>query len=193
MMRLLLPTPIGRSRLRSFWFVLSLLVGLLLLVLIVVAGGVRLTRASTIAGLCALGLALPGLIRPYTVQWAYRGWNFAARRVARYIERYTTFVCFATVMVASSLGSPVRTFERSPARRSMWFARGTQSPATYGRQHIGAEPASGAGTWKVDFRRWARASGHPAAVTLLPFLVLLRSVADDRDDSATSANIYTLY
>jgi hypothetical protein len=193
MMRLLLPTPIGRSRLRSFWLLVSVLAGALLGCLVAVASALSLTTVSVAAGTCALVLALPGLLRPYTVQWAYRGWNFAARRLAGYAERYLTFVCFATVMVSSSLGSPTRTFEHSPSRSSMWFSRGTQTPSTYAEQHNAGGASTGEGRWTVDFRTWARASGHPAAVMLLPFLALLRHAGGDRVDRPTNSNIYTLY
>jgi hypothetical protein len=192
-MRLLLPTPIGRSRLRAFWALLSVVLGLILGGFLVAPGDAAPSTAFVSALVLTLVVALPGLVRPYAVQWAYRGWNFAARRVARYVERYVTFVCFATVVVASSLGSPVRTFERSPDRGSMWFARGTQASSTYPSQDArpGSPPASS--SWSSDFRRWARSSSHPAAVVLLPFLALLRAVSEDGAETATNSNIYTLY
>jgi hypothetical protein len=192
-MRLLLPTPIGRFRLRVFWCQLAVLVGLLTGALLAAAGVVPAPAAWGTAFIAAITLALPGLVRPYSVQWAYRGWNFAARRAAGYAERYITFVCFATVMVASSIGSPTKTFERAPVRRSMWFSRGTQPPSTYASQDTGSETPAGSSSWSADLRSWARSSGHPPAVALLPFLMLLRTVADERSDTPTSSNIYTLY
>jgi hypothetical protein len=190
--RFLLPTPIGRTQLRVFWSQVSLVVGLLLGLLLLGLDGVPRTTAWLAALSTALIVALPGLLRPYLVQWPYRGWNYGARRVAGYLERYVTFVCFVTVMVTWSLGSPARTFERSPDRRSMWFPRGTQPASTYVSTDARSAPPEQS-SWSDDFRRWARSAGHPSAVVLLPFMRLLRTVADERADAPTSSNIYTLY
>jgi hypothetical protein len=191
-MRFLLPTPIGRAQLRVFWCQLAIVVGLLVGLVLLGLDGVARSTAWFAALSTALIVALPGLIRPYLVQWAYRGWNFGARRVAGYIERYVTFVCFATVMVTSSIGSPARTFERSPERGSMWFTRGTQPASTYVSTDARSAPPKQS-SWSEDFSRWARSAGHPSAVVFLPFMRLLRTVADERADAPTSSNIYTLY
>lgn len=192
---ILLPTPINRVRLRLFWLILSL--ASIVVLLLVVPLPLRSRPASPLGfgALLVAVLAAAGLIWPYRVQWVYRGWNYVARRVGRYVERYVTAVGFATVMLALSVGASTARFERSPAAGSMWRARGTQGPDTYFSQYNDPSVGGRDATWLLNLRAWGRTSGHGHSVVLLPFVWLLRATAPGTGDDVgtVQANIYTLY
>lgn len=191
---MLLPKPINRARLRAFW----------LLVTVAASSSVMLVRwvldlwSGVNTTVLWLGLLLvlgaPGFLWPYRVQWVYRGWNFGARRAGRYIERYLTAVCFLTVVLPMSLGSPATRFERFPQSGTMWRPRGTQNGAAYSSQYTDDRGSPQGAAWSRSFLRWCRVSGHAQARVLLPFLWLLRLV-DTNDDERrpVQGNIYTLY
>lgn len=191
---MLLPTPINRVRLRSFWALLSLTGALVLAVGLWLLDGVATApKLATWLVLTAV-LAAPGLLRPYSVHMVYRGWNQAARSVARLVERYVTALCFFTVMLAMAVGSPVGRFERTPTSSSMWRSRGSQGRDSYPSQdNVPVDNDPGAGANKA-LSHWRRSTGRRSAVVLAPFVGLLQLTdVDGYDQGHAQTSIYTLY
>jgi hypothetical protein len=188
-----LPTPPGRARLRAFWLVLSLAVGLALWAVPLLSGAPT-DASGTLALIGAtIGFASIGLAHPYAAAVPYRAWNWMVHRFSIVAIRYVTAVAFWTVgLVFASDNRPGR-FEYRIQSDTGWRTRTCQSLSAYKSQHTTAVSQGSLGapdqeTSPVTTMRL------PLIWAFAPFMTLIRALHVDRDPSKErSAHIYTLY
>lgn len=193
-MMLLLQMPVNRGALRAFWLLLSFAMGLISLVVLALFGVADLgARIVTAVGVAAL-IATPGLVRPDLAWLPYRAWNWSARQFGMHAVRYVTAVCFFVVMPILRRTTGPRRFITASDEASMWLARGTQPSGMYASQYHDTGVDLSDGSWIRPLRAWVRASGHRAALALVPFLVLVKVLHPEQAKvQPVSRNIYTLY
>ena len=182
-----LPPP-TRSSLRIFWLLICLCAGFLISVL----SAPLLSHGSLSLGtFLALGLALPGLLWPFSISVPYRLWNKLAREFARWARASIMAICYVIFIAVSATGTSLN-LDRPPSTQSRWIRRGTVAPAAYISQDSGTWKGSSEKGWIFAFLSWAVRSGALWACCLLPFLVLL-SAFDTEQEYSVPTNIYTLF
>ena len=190
MIRIILPGTDRRATLRAFWLTLSLVVGC--------AIGMSLSwahvqHARTVAAASALAFASLVFVRETAAWRAYRGWNrFLARPPARRTQRLILRLCFWVIRTAALAGRPNIGVTQT-TQGGAWRPRSSLPPTGYESLFFATGgPSLGAGDWREEYRRWAAQSGHLWAITLLPFLTLLRWV-NPEEEKVAAGNIYTLF
>lgn len=185
---LILPSPLARAWLLSFWLVISVMSGLVLGML---AGLLIAPLWSVVGVLVAALLAVPGLLWPQVVSLPYRLWNRLARDFVRCARMILTAICFCIIIVVGRLGSSMLV-SRPSAGQSLWVPRGTLSSTAYASQHAGATARPPRQSWIAQFLAWTVRSGNLWACCLLPFLLLL-AVLEPEYEPHILADIYTLF
>lgn len=182
-----LPPDPSRRLLRGFWISVSLGAGAVA-ALLLPAG----TGASVAAGAAAaLVVALPGLLRPRSVEGAYRRWNRAAGWAGRACSYWISAVCFfALVTVVGRAGSRMPWSPRE-AGASGWAPRSGVEDR-HDAQHRRASRSTSEAAWARSLGTWARDSGNVWAWALIPLLGLLRFFRP-KVARSLGENIYTLY
>jgi hypothetical protein len=186
---LTLPSQERRALLQGFWFTLSAMAA---------APWLALAWWSHVAGFVAAGVGaavLIGLV-PFVhedVAWrAYSAWNRRlvrpfASTAARVVMRICFFIVFVAVGQAGS-----RMLAVHAGASTSWTSRGSLPRDAY-RTLFAAASAGGASRgWIPDYLRWAGQTGNLWAVSLLPFIAVLRLLPRD-EEKASQANIYTLF
>lgn len=190
MVTIALPLEERRVLARSLWFTLSAFTALLFSAVAALSGVTQplLTGMILAALLAAALLAAPGLA------WRiYRAWN---RRLvwpaARLVVRLVTAICyFVSIAAVGRAGSRLSRTGSAPGV-SGWTTRGPLARESYGATYAGAAFAKGRRGWISDYVLWARRTGNLWAISLLPFLLILRTLPDERETDAPP-NIYTLF
>lgn len=185
-----LPPSPNRLWLLSFWFAISLLVGL-------IAGALSWMLASPLWSglgvLVALSLATSGLLRLQKLSTPYKAWNNLANRFARFAQAWVGRVCFYTVFVAvGRAGTSLGLAHPGADTKSLWVSRETLAPSEYAYPHKSSTAGPIRQSWISAYLSWAAGSRNLWACSLLPFLILLRAL-DTGDESHFPSNIYTLY
>ena len=182
-----LPHPPRRAWLMSFWLTISVLLGLMLVGVLSLIS----PRWSVLGLMLTLGLLVPGVVWPQAVGKPYRAWNRLARTFGRGARLLLTGICFCVIVVAGRTGSSLR-LSRPHSLETLWLPRKTLGSTTYLHQHDAPTRESGGKSWIRNYIWWARQSGNLWTISLLPFLILLRTV-EPEVRSTYPANIYTLF
>jgi len=186
-----LPSSVSAVWLRSFWLVISLSSGLLVGVL----SALIFSPSWCALGIAvALGLALPGLLRPQIASIPYRAWNTLARTYTHYAYNGLLRIWFYIVFVAvgHSRASSLK-LARLLTVESFWIPRGVQAVRlSHDSQHTTIEEALHR-SWVPAFLAWATSTRNWWAYCLLPFFMLLVSLVPELEDNASLVDIYPLF
>jgi hypothetical protein len=175
---LTLPAPPRRGLLLGFWISISLFIGLLIALVH------WLVAIITVAALLLVGCCCPALLA-----FAYRAWNYVARRFSRIATALLTSICFFVVITVVGRSGKRLPLTLAAGTGSLWVKRGQIPSNAYFAQHNGTTPPNGTGS---AFFMWAIRSNNTWAVSLLPFLAVLSALAEE-DEKHVAANIYTLF
>ena len=191
MITLTLPSQDRRVFVRSFWCTVTTLFTLSCL---------TLAWWWQVSGLIAVGLgvsvafAMVAVMREDVMWRVYRAWNSRlAVPIARVIARMVMRICFIAAFVA--VGRAGSRFDQPPAARSsssLWTSRRTLAREEYYAPFAAASRGGASSGWISDYVAWAGHTQNRWALSLLPFLMVLRLVRT-QDDHASQANIYTLF
>ena len=182
-----LPRQPDHEALLAFWASASLLIGLVLGAVALLAG-VTSAAGSLLLGMAAAGLAfLARRSRERTLDLAYKRWNKAARAYADWARKTITAIWYWTVFTAVGLtdGGGLKQVD------SPWRSRGTLPDRAYGDPGGSTTGRDAVGGVR-DFTGWAVRSGRAWALFLLPMLAILRAL-DTRGSKSSAPDIYTLY
>jgi hypothetical protein len=147
--------------------------------------------AALAASALAVVVATSGFAWPRSVRPLYTFWDRAARKFSRLALAATLRVIFYIVIAAVGRAGERMQLSAPAAGASLWNARETRDPATYGSESAGAE-ATPSASWALGFARWAVRTRQPWALCLLPFLWLVRCFDSERR-TLVQSNVYTLY
>jgi hypothetical protein len=182
--------PPRRAWLRSFWIVISLVSGSMVSILCVLLISPRWFASGVVL---VLVMAVPGLLRPQIASLPYRTWNKLARGVVRVARLWVTGVCFYIIFVTVGLTGSHARLVQPTSNGSLWVARRTPASTAYGLKHDGVPQEFAQKGWIRAYLVWARQPGNLWAVCLLPFLILISALENDRNQNPVAANIYTLF
>lgn len=185
MLRITLPSP-SRIHLYSFWLIQSAGAGFLA---VIVGKVTRVPQAVPVGISLGLLMALAGYSWPSAISGLYHSWNRWAATYGAWASRLLLRICYLAIFtLAGRAGSRM---EPNRKRQSMWTLRTTTAAEAYGSQselHL----AAGSGGWASGYVRWASRSGNLWAISLLPFLILIAVLNQERSEGY-QGNIYTLF
>lgn len=187
MINVSLPQRPDREALLAFWASASLLIGLLLGAVALLAG-VTSAASSLLLGTGAAGLAfLAGRSKERTLDRAYKRWSKATRAYADWARKTVTGIWYWTVFtsVGRTDGGGLKLVD------SPWQSRGTLPDGAYGDPGGSTTGRDAVGGIR-DFTGWAVRSGRAWTLFLLPMLAVLRAL-DTRGPKSSAPDIYTLY
>lgn len=178
-----------RAWLRSFWTVQSALAGVVCGLAAQLAGG----PGVPIGLAAALGLALPGWLRPHATAGAYRAWNRLAARIAAAARLYVSRVCLlAFFPIVGLLGSSMQ-MQPAGAQVSGWTGRPRPRTFSFRAAADLPEQAREDPGWLRGYLAWARHGDRLWSLALLPFLVVLAVVEEDVATDLPDHDVYTLF
>ena len=182
-----LPSDGGRVLVRAFWLTLS---SLLALPWFVAAFWTHQAWPIVVGTAAAAVTGLVAVVRE-DVMWAvYRAWN--GRLVRPFASASSTAVlaiCYSVVVLAAKARTRHGTVIE---RQESWVSRCTVPSDTYRALFAGVRTDAASGGWVRNYIRWAMRTRNLWATSLLPFLVILKLLAED-EPQAADANIYTLF
>ena len=188
MMHPTLPHRPDREDLLGFWIAISLVAGLLLGFLTLLASGATGWMGPLMGVLTTGVLLLVGLRRERGIDRVYGRWNRWARAYSRRARRWITAVLYWTVVaVAARAGARGLALEGSP-----WLQRGTLPQWGYPGQGGGADIDAPERREPQGSVHWMIRSGRSWAIGLLPFLWILRAL-DVKAQRSVASDTYTLY
>jgi hypothetical protein len=181
---MLLPIDPTRHWHRSLCFVFA---GIALL------GGILVALSTTplvgIAGIVISALFLIASVRADGAYRLYRVYNVLSGVYAWLMRAVAQLACFAIVASARLTGTSL--VVALPGSDSMWTPKGSLPADAYVNPYAFSSVPGGRG-WARGYIRWARDTHNTWALTLLPFLVVLRS-AQLTADHSIRGEIYSLY
>jgi len=181
-----LPRP-TRARLRAFWLTGDGLAGTAL-----EAGALRL-GPHWVAIALPVGLVVTGLtgwFDPDLVRPVYERWNDLARVARHALRIWILLLAFQVVRTVGRTGAADGA-DGTPRSGSGWRPRETTERRAYPAPS--PFPAwSGSRGWAAELRAWARRSGRPWVLALVPYLWLLRALGG-RFGGGPAGHNYTLY
>ncbi|MEE9569586.1 MAG: hypothetical protein V3W37_09385 [Candidatus Binatia bacterium] len=186
---MVLPYPRRSAWLKGFSVVISTFSGALIGVISWLLGFLPLFGVGVFL---AIVLVLSALKWPQAISKPYRAWNKLAQNVARGMELYLSGICFYVIVgVVSLAGSSL---ERNPSRniQSEWQPREMLIPGPHRSQSEVSKESCGRKGWIRTYVSWAINSGNWWAVSLLPFLILLKTLESGRHPEISS-DTYTLF
>jgi hypothetical protein len=182
-----LPSDERRLLVRAFWLTLSTVLTLPWFVLAFSTDH----RWPLFVGAGTVGLAaFVALVREDLAWRAYRAWN---RRLVRPFAKAGSAavlaICYSVVVLAAKAGAP-RGALTDP--HSLWLSRRSLPSDAYHALFAGTRADAASGAWVGNYIRWATRTHNLWATSLLPFLAILKLLAEDEPE-ASHANIYTLF
>lgn len=143
--------------------------------------------------IAGLALALPAFLVPRIFSKPYTLWNRAAHHFGRIASTWLTGISFFVLFAVVGLTRTSLRLSRPTIDESMWVPREVFAPTAHFSQGQPDDLQSRKKNWIYLFVSWAVHSGNFWAISLLPFLMLLR--AFDSGDGITSnpSGNYTLY
>ena len=188
MIPLSVPEEDRRIVLRSFWFLISAVSGL-------------------IAGVASSLIHLPGWLigpgvfviaasfaftREQLVRRLYHAWN---SRVIRPLSGLMTSIILRVCLflVFAGTGRAGSRLQLAGLNQTMWLGRDANRNRTTQVPFVGGNNGSGTSRgWLRNYLRWAFQSHNAWAISLVPFLWMLRMVSTE-EPAAAGGNIYTLF
>lgn len=153
------------------------------LVLALLGAGVAAVVLLALAALSGVAACVPGPAKPL-----YRSGAKVVALFARLVRGVARLACFAVVTAAGTTSTSL--VDDAGSRRSAWTTKTSVPPDSYANPFV--LPGTRRRGWATGFVHWAVRSGNAWAVTLLPFLALVRS-AQETDDHEVAGEIYALY
>jgi hypothetical protein len=188
MISLILPSDDRRSVLRSFWIVISLILGTGLWL----AG--RWFQAPfplAIGLIAATACGLLVFMNQEFVRRLYHAWNRRIiRPFANVASRALMGICFFVIFVAT--GRTGSRFRLGGHAVTTWERRSSLPDEAYGLPYVSGEGLPSGTGWIRGYLLWAIRSGNAWSITLLPFLWFLRLLSYE-EKKPFAANIYTLF
>ncbi len=185
-----LPFPASEYQLKSFWLVMSLGIGL-------VAGSLFslfLSSGLFLLGIfVALGLALPGFIRPQIATIPYRAFNKVVRVSAGYANEWILAVCYFVISIAGGKDGSFLHLGRLAEPSSLWMPIKEDSSRVYSMKDGATISIFSKKYWFFSFLKWAIKSGNWWMCSLIPFMILIAIFKKETITTAVPSNIYTLY
>jgi hypothetical protein len=183
-----LPINPRRLELRSFWLICSAFVATA-----VVVTGWRFNALLSLAFgvLVVVPICMIVIVREPFVLRLYQGWN---NRLVRPVADFATYlvlgICFFIVFVITgALGSRLRLGGNAT---TMWERRSSLPGQAYNLPSANEGQLSMDAGWIRNYFSWAGRSNNFWAISLLPFLIVLRFISNERQQREES-NIYTLF
>jgi hypothetical protein len=188
---IMLPVKIRRTYLKSFWLVISAVIGLLISGL---GSSLISPHCFGLGFMLAVCMALVGLRWPQYILMPYRFWNKLAYGIARVLSLLLLGVCFFIIFIVARIGSTKSRLrlDRPAKGESMWVSRGTLPPKAYLSMSSAIMKDPTEKCWISAFVSLVSESGNYWASCLLPFFILLRFL-EIGDEIKLPKNIYTLY
>lgn len=190
MSSIFLPTTHRRAALRGFWIVISLVIGLIIAVAIWGFNGPQPVGAGV---LTAALLTSTVFAKEDFVWLLYEGWNrFLVQPFAGISRRLVTSLCYFIIFAA--VGRAGAHFRKGGSRQggSIWMKHDLQVPNALPAPATSDHRTSGQFQWIRYYLSWAGTSGNGWAITLLPFLLILRACSRPEAEQ-TIFDIYTLF
>ena len=139
----------------------------------------------------AIGLAACAVSNPALWTVPYRAWNSFARRIVNGARLYVLALCYM-VVTAAGFGIRSNRFMRNSESGSGWLPHQEAFPSDTDGSTVKKRGGVAPRNWKTDYVMWARATGDPLKIGILPFLVLL-SILDYSEDIDVPTTTYTLF
>lgn len=187
---MLLPFPANIFQLKSFWFVISLIIGLLLGYFFNILFS-PIWFASSI--FITFGIAMPGLIRPRIATIPYRAFNKSVRILTHCVNEWILIVCFFVVYIAGGKKGSFKKLDRPRESESLWIPRYQDSSGIHDTDNVVVMTKPTHRSWFFTFVRWAIKSGSWWMFCLLPHMILIAAFKKEKLQTTISENIYTLY
>ena len=181
---ILLPPKPDRLDLNVFWISLSI---------VAVATVGWAAYPSIIAPLFVAALsAVIGIRFPNVVKRGYAFWRSLGRFYVRLARIWSIGVCFYVILGITGSTRRNLFLSRPPKGFSMWAPWITPEAALYSKPIETARRSRVNTYWLTSYLAWAKNPRHLWAVSLLPFVLLLRLV-EGGEKREFPSNIYTLY
>jgi hypothetical protein len=182
-----LPSQERRVLVRAFWLTVSCLLPLPWIVLDLWTAHIApAVMAAVVAGLAAF----IAFVREDLAWRVYRAWN---RRLVRPLaaagSAAVLAICYSVVVVAAKAGARE---DAVADPRSSWVPRRSLPIDAYPALFDGARADAASAGWIGNYIRWAKRTHNLWAISLLPFLAILKLLSED-EPQASHANIYTLF
>jgi hypothetical protein len=187
---MLLEFPANIYQLKSFWLVMSLVIGLLIGCFLNILFSPIWFALGMFIAFC---IAMPGLIRPRIATIPYRAFNILVRIFIRYANEWILLVCFFVVYTAGGKKGSFKKLDRPHESESLWIPRYQDSSGIYGTNNVVVITESTHSSWFFTFVRWAIKSGNWWMFCLLPYMILIAVFKKEKLQTTISENIYTLY
>ncbi len=183
-----LPADDRRVVLRSFWLIISIVFGIGFWL---ICWLLKLAYAPVLAMVATFGIGLLVFWREQSVRRFYHGWNNkVARRLNRLVREAAMRICFFVILtVPGRFGSRMHLLS---SIESLWKNRTDSQKDTYLFPYRSGEMRIAKRGWVRGYLGWAVQSNNIWAVSLLPFLCLVKLLSED-EESAAQGNIYTLF
>jgi hypothetical protein len=188
MISLTLPPEDRRAVLRSFWIVISLILGTGLWL---VGWWFQAPFPLTIGLIAGTVCALLVFVNQEFVRRLYHAWNRRiVRPYANLASRAVMRICFFIILLAT--GKTGSRFGLGRHAVTSWERRSSLPAEAYGLPYAAQGEASAGTGWIRGYLSWAIRSGNGWSISLLPFLWFLRLLSYE-EKKPFAANIYTLF
>ena len=189
-MNIALPNLQRRGYLRGFSLALSLGAVVAVSLLLVLAG---LPHPWTVGLAAGVVICLIGFAQEELVARIYRAWNRRlVRPLSNVITRLLLKTCYSLILAATRKAGQSPRFHIGTQGSSSWTHRSSVPPEAYAALFVGQQLTSQNQCWVSNYCSWALKTKNVWALSLLPFLALLRW-ATIEEEKAFTANIYTLF
>lgn len=185
MIPLSLPQEDRRIVLRTFWFLIS---AILAMVVFLFAWMIHLPASVVSLGTFVVVGSL-AFANEHLVRRIYHAWNNRIiRPLGNVVSDIILRICLFLIFTATGRAGSRLKFRADGA--TMWVARDS------GTDHTTTLPFAGHGSapngWMRNYLRWAFHSNNAWAIFLIPFFCMLRMVSTE-ESTTSGGNIYTLF
>ncbi len=190
MITVALPSAERRALVRAFWLSIS---GLTALPWLAVALWTQEPVFALAGAVAAVLVGSVSSIREGFVWRVYRAWN--RRLVQPFVSRATRVVmavCFFVILVAVGRAGSRMRLAVSDGAFTSWASRTSLARDAYRTLFAAASSGRADAGWIANYWRWATQTGNFWAVSLLPFLAVLKLLTGE-EEQAVQADIYTLF
>jgi hypothetical protein len=186
MIPLSVPEEDRRIVLRSFWFLIS---AILAMVVFFLAWMIHLPAGALGLGTFAVVGSL-AFANEHLVRRLYHAWNNRIiRPLSNVVSSMILRICLFLIFTATGRAGSRLKFRADGA--SMWIDRDTEKDHTTTLPFAGHRGAAPNG-WMRNYLRWAVHSNNAWAIFLIPFFCMLRMVSIE-EPTSSGENIYTLF
>ncbi len=189
MWKVILESSPDRGWLRGFGLALAVLAGSVAFLVAWLAGWTGPSCVAAAAGLAGM-LGAVAWRRPHAFETPYELWNRGARAYAVRVRKVVLTICYYSVVLPAGAVSGALVLRPIESGESGWVPHRTLPREEYAGQGSGRRSTRDGVAG--DLAAWARASGRPWVLLLVPHLLLIAAL--DTESAPESADgIYTLY